>query len=131
MEKNLAVALLVLLVIFHSSDANSGALIKSKSGQPLTSSTLIWMSLSAFSGTTSSNQLLEDAVSSGSPGGGYVCRFQHAGRTQIGSTITPTEPDPSTDQDIQSGNPNFEKNLKKKIGGKIFKIKFINNNQNN
>ena len=60
---------------------HNGALIKSKSGQPLTSSALTWVVV-----TGSDLPMPEDAVQSGSPGGGYVCRFQHAGRMQIGGT---------------------------------------------
>lgn len=79
-------------------EANTGALIKSKSGQPLTSSTLSWVSIS--SGLTA---VPDDAVQGngaaggtggGGGGGGYVCRFQHAGRLQIGSTV---QPDAETD----------------------------------
>lgn len=61
---------------------HNGALIKSKSGQPLTSSALTWVLVAG--GPDSA--MPEDAVQSGSPGGGYVCRFQHAGRMQIGGT---------------------------------------------
>lgn len=70
----LAVAACLLLGTAH---ANNGALIKSKSGQPLTSSTLHWVAVSA-------GRMPDDAVEGGQ--GTYVCRFQHAGRLVIGAT---------------------------------------------
>ena len=75
MQDGLRIALLVLLL--GAASANNGVLIKSKSGQPLTSSTLHWVAVSA-------GRMPDDAVEGGQ--GSYVCRFQHAGRLVIGAT---------------------------------------------
>lgn len=57
--------------------ANSWALIRSKTGQPLTSSTLYWQS--------SGRGIPDETIEGGQPNT-YVCRFQHAGRLQVGET---------------------------------------------
>ena len=73
----IVVAAMALLLMGGDVQANNGALIKSKSGQPLTSSTLHWVTVSA-------GRMPDDAVEGGQ--GSYVCRFQHAGRLEIGAT---------------------------------------------
>jgi len=69
--------LAVVALLLGAARANNGALIKSKSGQPLTSSTLHWVAVTA-------GRMPEDAVEGGQ--GTYVCRFQHVGRLEIGAT---------------------------------------------
>lgn len=68
--------LLMAAICLTGATANTGALIKSKSGQPLTSSTLHWISVSG--------RIPDDAVEAGKES--YVCRYQHAGRLALGST---------------------------------------------
>ncbi|XP_046656450.1 protein unzipped-like [Daphnia pulicaria] len=69
--------LAVVALLLGAVQANNGVLIKSKSGQPLTSSTLHWVAVTA-------GRMPEDAVEGGQ--GTYVCRFQHVGRLEIGAT---------------------------------------------
>ena len=71
------VRLVTVAALLSCCSANSGALIRSKSGQPLTSSTLYWQS--------SGRGIPEEAIEGGQPNT-YVCRFQHAGRLQVGET---------------------------------------------
>ena len=67
----------VTALLLGAVHANNGVLIKSKSGQPLTSSTLHWVAVTA-------GRMPEDAVEGGQ--GTFVCRFQHVGRLEIGAT---------------------------------------------
>lgn len=69
--------LVVMIMLLGNVSANNSVLIKSKSGQSLTSSTLHWVAVSA-------GRMPDDAVEGGQ--GSYVCRFQHAGRLEIGAT---------------------------------------------
>lgn len=76
-ELVLVVGVLMASLLLGAARANNGALIKSKSGQPLTSSTLHWLAVSA-------GRMPDDSVDGGQ--GSYVCRFQNAGRLVIGAT---------------------------------------------
>lgn len=70
---------MALFCVITGTGANSGALIRSKSGQPLTSSTLHWISVSG-----AQQRMPDDAVEAAKES--CVCRFQHAGRLALGST---------------------------------------------
>lgn len=77
MKRAGGVSIALVALLLGVAGANNGVLIKSKSGQPLTSSTLHWVAVTA-------GRMPEDAVEGGH--GTYVCRFQHVGRLEIGAT---------------------------------------------
>lgn len=63
--------------------ANNGALVRSELGQPLTSSTLQWVSIDGYR-----HEIPDDAVQGGLVNGqkSYICRIRRSGRQEIGSS---------------------------------------------
>ena len=81
----LRVALFLLAATIMNGEA-SNVKIRSKFGQPLTSSTLHWESVN--SDATSASKIPDDAIEAGQRSGEsiYICRARHNGQELIGSS---------------------------------------------
>ena len=81
----LTLLLVVVMTCWASTTANTGALIRSETGQLLTSSTLQWAAVDGTGMPADAVPATDSATNDSRSINAYVCRIRHSGQLHIGS----------------------------------------------